>query len=113
VALAAPRLSPVHTHFYHFCTSSEYYFSEENLQKDMFLRRNMDSQGWVDLGLVANFKRVRAWSTDVSDVIEAVRPSTVVQLNFCYNGPQLSSVQLRSADQWPQWVVTADDQLPG
>ncbi|SNX82393.1 uncharacterized protein MEPE_01099 [Melanopsichium pennsylvanicum] len=36
----------------------EFYFSQHNLQGDFFLRSKMDSQGWVDVGVVAGFKKV-------------------------------------------------------
>ena len=37
----------------------EYYFSIENLCKDMYLRKRMDSQGFVHLHFVTAFKRIR------------------------------------------------------
>lgn len=37
----------------------EYYFSDENLFKDFFLRQNMDFEGWVPLDLILSFKRVK------------------------------------------------------
>ncbi|GFY87922.1 hypothetical protein Acr_05g0015610 [Actinidia rufa] len=36
----------------------DYYFSNDNLIKDTFLRRNMDDQGWVPITLIASFKKV-------------------------------------------------------
>ncbi|KAL2966335.1 hypothetical protein AAZX31_16G110400 [Glycine max] len=36
----------------------DYYFSNENLVKDTYLRRNMDDQGWVPINLIAGFKKV-------------------------------------------------------
>uniref|UniRef100_A0A2P2JKF9 HTH La-type RNA-binding domain-containing protein n=1 Tax=Rhizophora mucronata TaxID=61149 RepID=A0A2P2JKF9_RHIMU len=36
----------------------DYYFSNENLIKDIFLRQNMDDQGWVPVQLIATFKKV-------------------------------------------------------
>lgn len=35
----------------------EYYFSVENLCKDLFLRSKMDQDGWIPLLVVANFNR--------------------------------------------------------
>lgn len=35
----------------------DYYFSGENLCKDMFLRAKMDQDGWIPLTVVANFNR--------------------------------------------------------
>ncbi|KAK2991889.1 hypothetical protein RJ640_011578 [Escallonia rubra] len=39
-------------------TQIDYYFSNENLIKDTFLRQNMDDQGWVPIKLIAGFKKV-------------------------------------------------------
>ena len=40
-------------------TQIEYYFSIDNLCKDLYLRKNMDSQGFVPLSVIANFKRIK------------------------------------------------------
>jgi len=37
----------------------EYYLSKENLTHDFFLRRKMDSDGWIPVELLASFRRVR------------------------------------------------------
>ncbi|KAG8373617.1 hypothetical protein BUALT_Bualt11G0042900 [Buddleja alternifolia] len=37
----------------------DYYFSNENLVKDTFLRQNMDVEGWVSIKLIAGFKKGR------------------------------------------------------
>ncbi|CAL0303500.1 unnamed protein product [Lupinus luteus] len=36
----------------------DYYFSEDNLVKDEFLRSNMDEQGWVPVTTIADFPRL-------------------------------------------------------
>ncbi|KAH7100060.1 hypothetical protein BKA62DRAFT_605351, partial [Auriculariales sp. MPI-PUGE-AT-0066] len=38
----------------------EFYFGARNLQRDVFLRQQMDARGWVSLALVGSFKRLRA-----------------------------------------------------
>ena len=42
----------------------QYYFSLDNLCKDMFLRSHMDSQGFVSLRLIAGFQRMRNLTLD-------------------------------------------------
>ncbi|XP_037285699.2 la related protein isoform X1 [Rhipicephalus microplus] len=59
----------------------EYYFSEENLQRDFFLRRKMDAQGYLPLSLIASFHRIQALTQDVALVMEAVRESPLLELN--------------------------------
>ncbi|XP_043229185.1 la-related protein 1B-like isoform X1 [Amphibalanus amphitrite] len=58
----------------------EYYFSEENLQKDFFLRRKMDEDGYLPVSLIASFHRVEALTRDIKLVIQAVENSDVVEI---------------------------------
>jgi len=48
----------------------EYYFSEENLQRDFFLRRKMQVGGWIPISLIASFHRVQAMTQNVALIIE-------------------------------------------
>ncbi|CAK9809530.1 La-related protein 1 [Anthophora quadrimaculata] len=58
----------------------EYYFSEENLLRDFFLRRKMDAQGFLPITLIASFYRVQTLTTDVGLVIEAILESDKLEL---------------------------------
>ncbi|CAI9586203.1 unnamed protein product [Staurois parvus] len=58
----------------------EYYFSLENLERDFYLRRKMDAQGFLPLSLIAGFRRVQSLTTDVSKICEALKDSTEVEL---------------------------------
>uniref|UniRef100_UPI00358FA217 la-related protein 1B-like n=2 Tax=Myxine glutinosa TaxID=7769 RepID=UPI00358FA217 len=58
----------------------EYYFSEENLQRDFFLRRRMDCQGFLPLALVAGFHRVQTLTTEIDVIRQAVEDSTEVEI---------------------------------
>lgn len=58
----------------------EYYFSEENLNRDFFLRRKMDAEGYIPITLIASFHRVQALSTDVALVIDSLRGSETLDL---------------------------------
>lgn len=49
----------------------EYYFSVNNLIKDMFLRKHMDSQGFVFLDIIANFNRIKQLTQD-REILKAV-----------------------------------------
>lgn len=53
----------------------EYYFSETNLTGDFFLRRKMDSEGYIPIALIASFHRILALTADVSLVIAAIKES--------------------------------------
>ncbi|EOD29084.1 hypothetical protein EMIHUDRAFT_234169 [Emiliania huxleyi CCMP1516] len=42
-----------------------YYFSDENLLRDEYLRRQMDGEGWISIELLATFNRLRSLTTDL------------------------------------------------
>lgn len=58
----------------------EYYFSVENLERDFFLRRKMDQQGFLPISLIASFHRVQALTTNVSLILEALKDSTEIEI---------------------------------
>ena len=58
-----------------FCLFSEYYFSPDNLQKDFFIRRKMDPEGFLPISLIASFPRVNQL------FVESLRNSETVELS--------------------------------
>uniref|UniRef100_A0A1I7XAD4 La-related protein 1 n=1 Tax=Heterorhabditis bacteriophora TaxID=37862 RepID=A0A1I7XAD4_HETBA len=75
----------------------EYYFSADNLQKDFFLRRKMNSEGFLPITLIASFPRVRSLTQDLSLICEGLRDSEKVELSEDANlvRPRLNPTQ------WP------------
>lgn len=59
----------------------EYYFSEENLQGDIFIRRKMDPEGYLPISLIASFHRVQMLTTDFSLIIQSLEQSASVELS--------------------------------
>lgn len=61
----------------------EFYFSDSNLPRDKFLRSKTGEagDGYVDLDIVASFKRLRSLTTDVSLIRAALKNSQLVELN--------------------------------
>ncbi|VDO43501.1 unnamed protein product [Haemonchus placei] len=59
----------------------EYYFSADNLQKDFFLRRKMNSDGFLPITLIASFPRVRSLTQDLTLICEGLRDSEKVELS--------------------------------
>lgn len=51
---------------------SEYYFSLHNLERDFFLRRKMDAQGFLPISLIASFHRVQALTMDINIIVEVL-----------------------------------------
>nr|XP_012225831.1 PREDICTED: la-related protein 1B isoform X2 [Linepithema humile] len=64
----------------------EYYFSEENLVKDFYIRRKMDAQGFSPLTLIASFQRIHSLTEDLNLVIRAVQESDKLELLESENG---------------------------
>uniref|UniRef100_A0A182Q6Q4 HTH La-type RNA-binding domain-containing protein n=1 Tax=Anopheles farauti TaxID=69004 RepID=A0A182Q6Q4_9DIPT len=58
----------------------EYYFSEENLNRDFYLRRKMDPEGFLPVTLIASFHRVQALTDDIDIIIEAIKESDKLEL---------------------------------
>lgn len=50
--------------------------------KDFFLRRKMDSDGFLPLHLIASFQRVQNLTTNLELVMEAVGESDKLELQF-------------------------------
>ncbi|KAG1466327.1 hypothetical protein G6F46_002030 [Rhizopus delemar] len=80
----------------------EYYFSIDNLCKDLFLRKQMDSNGFIDLSFIANFNRVKGLTTDLDLIREALDNSQVVERK---------GDKLRKREGWEMWVMPSV--LPG
>jgi la-related protein 1 len=83
----------------------EYYFSVENLIKDMYLRRRMDSQGFVPLGFIAGFNRVKILSSDIELIKLVCQRSEVLEYRTDEDGQDF----LRRKDGWEQWVLSMGD----
>lgn len=99
----------------------DYYFSLENLIKDIFLRKNMDNEGWVPLDLILNFKRVKLIINGIQNSIEnkEISPKSIIldSLNTCDNlevrllgdkelaAADVENVFLRVKENYEQWIL--------
>ncbi|PTB47141.1 hypothetical protein M441DRAFT_42851 [Trichoderma asperellum CBS 433.97] len=82
----------------------EYYFSIENLCKDVYLRARMDSQGFVPLHFIASFKRVRDLSADIAMVRAVCELSTEVDLVVGDDDVE----RVRRSESWESFVLPMD-----
>lgn len=89
----------------------EYYFSIENLCKDMYLRRRMDSQGFVPLHFIAAFKRVRELSGEAG--LSMVRAACEESAEIDYVVGEDDMERLRRRENWEQWLVRWEDRDEG
>eukprot|EP00798_Chlamydomonas_sp_ICE-L_P002056 gene2056-18233_t len=76
----------------------DYYFSVDNMCKDIFLRSKMDEKGWIPLAVVANFNRVRMLTPDMMLIVEAMRDSSIVEV-------AADSAYLRARGVWDKWIL--------
>lgn len=83
----------------------EYYFSIENLCKDLHLRKAMDSQGFVPLHLVMSFNRMKALTTDPRMVYFACRSIPQVELIHVDGVDRIRRRDNNETDGWPKWVL--------
>ncbi|KAK7307462.1 hypothetical protein VNO77_40554 [Canavalia gladiata] len=81
----------------------DYYFSNENLIKDTFLRQNMDDQGWVPIKLIAGFNKVMHLTDNIQLILDAVRTSSVVEVQ---------GDKIRRRNDWRRWIMPPSVQFP-
>lgn len=67
----------------------------------MYLRRHMDSQGFVSLDFIAGFNRIKQLSTDLELLKHVCQHSNSVEYRVSEDGID----RLRRRDGWNQWVL--------
>ncbi|CAA2954690.1 Hypothetical predicted protein [Olea europaea subsp. europaea] len=77
----------------------DYYFSDDNLERDYFLRGKMDAEGWVAISLVATFPRVQILTHNIQLILDSLRASTVVEVQ---------GDKIRKRYEWKKWLLTSD-----
>lgn len=79
----------------------EYYFSEENLNRDFYLRRKMDPEGFLPVTLIASFHRVQALTADLSIIITAIQESERLEL--------VDDYKVRTVNEPTKWPIDPAD----
>ncbi|KAF8011412.1 hypothetical protein BT93_J1890 [Corymbia citriodora subsp. variegata] len=77
----------------------EYYFSKENLIKDLHFRKKWNGQGWVHISIIAAFKKVSSMTSNINLILDAVRNSTMLEIQ---------GDMVRKRDDWERWLVPRD-----
>jgi la-related protein 1 len=85
-------------------TQLDYYFSLDNLLKDTFLRKHMDSQGFVFFDVIVNFPRVKNLSPDRDLIKAACLKSEIIEIRVGEDGKE----RLRKREGWQQFVLPMD-----
>ena len=75
-----------------------YWLGFENLIKDIYLRLQMNENGWAPISLLASFPRLRAMTTDISVLREACVSSSILELDA-------HGHYLRLKDDWQRWIL--------
>ncbi|ORX93385.1 hypothetical protein K493DRAFT_338292 [Basidiobolus meristosporus CBS 931.73] len=75
----------------------EYYFSIENLCRDVYFRSNMDSKGFVPISLLLGFNRVKALTQDEQQVRDALASSDIVHVD---------DTKIRKKGDWARWLLS-------
>lgn len=78
-----------------------YYFSIENLCKDMYLRRQMDCNGFVSVRIIKGFGRIQTLSEGDSELVDLVIES-IAELERI-NDVVDSKIRLRNG--WENWIL--------
>jgi hypothetical protein len=74
----APQLEP---QLLSIVRQVEFYFSDSNLAGDRFMRGQIDAnEGWVEIAVIAAFKRMKSLTSDMSLIVCALRQSRVLQV---------------------------------
>lgn len=66
---------------YYVLGQIEYYFSVQNMCQDLYLRQQMDTQGWIPISTVGSFNRLRKLTQDVHLVREMMHISSLVEVS--------------------------------
>lgn len=127
-----PPISPKQEPLQALTQQVDYYFSLENLLRDIFLRKNMGTEGWIDLDVILGFKRVKIITNgilnafEVSDeaqraelldqtILAAVQRCNNVELGYLNgkdsNNATATEVQLRVKNNFEQWLLPDNVQL--
>lgn len=83
----------------------EYYFSDPNLEKDSFLKAQMDAQGFVPFDVIATFPRIRSMS---SQTIEYVRLACADSEDVDFVIADGHKELVRCRKNWQRWVLEGD-----
>lgn len=94
ISIDIPGLAPI-------TAQVEYYFSIENLFKDVYLRKQMDSQGFVHLDVIARFRKIKELTSDREIFSAACQQAQSLEVVTGEDGID----RVRRRDGWEQFVL--------
>ncbi|GMH65102.1 hypothetical protein TrST_g3432 [Triparma strigata] len=89
--------------YYNRCAVAqvEYYFTEENLAKDVFLRSRMDVEGFIPLSLIVQFNAIRQLGVDYNTLRSLLVTSPYLDVD-------LENELVRLRNGWAKWLLSVD-----
>lgn len=85
----------------------EFYFSVNNLCRDVYLRLRMAQDGWVPLHIVCNFNKMKQLTTDKRLILDTLKASsTKLEVDDARQ-------RLRIKGDWATWIFPKDEETGG
>ncbi|KAI5819819.1 hypothetical protein BZA77DRAFT_143843 [Pyronema omphalodes] len=100
-------VAPSHTvdNVYTILTSQiNYYFSVDNLCKDIYLRKQMDNDGYVRLSVIAGFRKIQETTKDINILRDAAMMSHEINVQYGFD-----DVYLRKKEGWQSFVLKEEE----
>lgn len=82
----------------------KFYFSVDNLCRDMYLRKQMDSDGFISEDVIKNFNRVKTLSDGDDELVEKVI-TDIAELEWCVEEDGSKGGKVRLRNGWENWVL--------
>eukprot|EP00752_Nemacystus_decipiens_P004065 g3722.t1 len=76
----------------------EFYFTVENLCKDIFIRSYMDEEGYIPIAFVANFPGVARFGVELADITAGILASDTLQVDT-------ENETMRMRENWEVWLL--------
>lgn len=76
----------------------EYYFGQTNYPTDDYLKSHENNEGWIDLALINDFKKMRCFNLDLPELFEMLKKSTAVEVEHksLANGSEMYRIKKRN-----------------
>ena len=84
------------------CQQIEFYYSDHNLVKDIYLRQRMDVEGWVPCAMLFDFPRVKQMCFGIEFLLAACENSTLIEVSH-----EHEKIRLRQG--WKKWLYPGQD----
>lgn len=88
-------------------TQMNYYFSVDNLCRDIWLRKQMDSNGWINLGVFAKFSLIQKQTHNMYLLRDACANSTDIEVQLAADG-----YRVRKKHNFQPFVLPKEDRAP-